>query len=181
MEDEEEEDSKGPIPQDHGTKWDPADDALLLQLGARFNGETWREVKESFPRRTIRGVKQRWRNLLRMNERGERIELPPGYIFTSDVNGTGQMGVYFTDDSMRGEEGDEDEGRLEDDVEDEEMGVEDDGFDDDDQGLPVKKDGRGAQGAKWTQEDDVKLLSLTVGRRNGDSWADIALSWRITH
>ena len=50
---------------DFGQKWSAKDDALLRRLGPRPNGETWLQIAEYFPARTIRGVKRRWQNLIK--------------------------------------------------------------------------------------------------------------------
>lgn len=44
-----------------GLGWSAADDELLRKLGTRLNGETWQQVADAFPARTLRGVKERWR------------------------------------------------------------------------------------------------------------------------
>lgn len=74
---------------DFGQKWSAKDDALLLRLGPRVNGESWLQITEHFPARTIRGVKQRWRNLSVL----KRASRPPAPSITLPTQPLGASSV----------------------------------------------------------------------------------------
>ncbi|KAL8277873.1 hypothetical protein RQP46_009692 [Phenoliferia psychrophenolica] len=142
---------------DFGQKWSAKDDALLLRLGPRVNGESWLQITEHFPARTIRGVKQRWRNLsvLKRRKSGasptEDVDMKPAVTHRGPA-----AGVITSEDAEIDYESYESE---------------------EDDGARETKDNRGAQGAKWTAADDIKLMELAAGREKGESWIKIAAAF----
>ncbi|KAK4701924.1 hypothetical protein P7C70_g4305, partial [Phenoliferia sp. Uapishka_3] len=145
---------------DFGQKWSAKDDSLLRRLGPRSNGESWLQIAEFFPNRTLRGVKQRWRNLIKLgqHERSPSIE--------AEVNTKSATEAYSSAILHRASTRTPEEEDAEREYESYES--------EDDEGAREQKDGRGAQGAKWTPEDDAKLMELAAGRKMGESWVAIS-------